>query len=109
MSPRLVALHQALPTAGVPPSRRIAQLRRLVSWLDSTHNLMFAPIAFVLLVRQQLAIAIDRWHATNGAAAGNPRRPLVAFNAQFPVATLSYDRPDDAFPRKAEPGPPYPT
>ena len=51
----------ALLTDGVPPSTRIAQLRRLVSWLDSTHNLMFAPIAFILLLRPQLAIAIDRW------------------------------------------------
>ncbi len=51
-SPRLAELHEALMTDGAPPSRRIAQLRRLVSWLDSTHNQMFAPIAFVLLVRQ---------------------------------------------------------
>src|SRR6185503_6612071 len=58
-SPRLMALQQRLLTEGVPPSRRIAQLRRLVSWVDSTHNLMFGPIAFVLLLRPQLAVAID--------------------------------------------------
>ncbi len=67
-SPRLAALHQTLLTDGVPPSTRIAQLRTLVSWLDSTHNMMFAPIAFVLLLRPQLAIAIDRWHAAYGPA-----------------------------------------
>src|SRR5206468_3045576 len=32
-SPRLDTLRQTLMTNGVPPSRRIAQLRRLVSWL----------------------------------------------------------------------------
>ncbi len=69
-SPRLAALQQTLLTDGVPPSKRIAQLRTLVSWLDSTHNMMFAPIAFVLLLRQQLAIAIDRWHAAYGPAVG---------------------------------------
>ena len=37
-SPRLAALHDALMTDGVPPSTRIAHLRTLVSWLDSTHN-----------------------------------------------------------------------
>src|SRR5437667_7270337 len=67
-SPRLDALHRALLTGGVPPSKRIAQLRSLVSWLDSTHNLMFAPFAHMLLVRQQLAIAISRWHQAYGHA-----------------------------------------
>ena len=47
-------------TDGVSPSRRIAQLRRLVSWLDSTRNQMFAPIALALLLPQQLAVAIDQ-------------------------------------------------
>src|SRR5262249_22371431 len=59
-APRLVALPQALLTDGVPPSARIARLRSLVSWLDSTHNLMFAPVAYILLLRPQLAIAIAR-------------------------------------------------
>src|SRR5262249_35074902 len=47
-SPRLAALQTSLLTHGVPPSRRIAQLRRIVSWHDSTRNQMFAPIAYAL-------------------------------------------------------------
>ena len=58
------------PTA----SRRrgaIARLQSLVSALDSTHNLLFASDRpFLLLVRSQVAVAIDRWHAAHGRALG---------------------------------------
>ena len=106
-SPRLAALHQALLTDGVPPSRRIAQLRRLVSWVDSTHNLMFAPIAFVLLVGPQLAIAIDRWHAAYGPAVREWLRVVGEFEALIALGTFAYERPDDPFPELADEGPVY--
>jgi hypothetical protein len=106
-SPRLAALHQTLLTAGVPPSKRIAQLRTLVSWLDSTHNMMFAPIAFILLLRQQLAIAIDRWHAAYGPAIGEWLRALGEAEALAALATFAYERPDNPFPELADEGPLY--
>src|SRR5262249_4876932 len=56
-APRLAALQAALLTGGVPPSRRIAQLRQLVSWIDSTRNQMFAPFALAILLPQLLAVA----------------------------------------------------
>ena len=106
-SPRLAALHQTLLTAGVPPSKRIAQLRTLVSWLDSTHNMMFAPIAFILLLRQQLAIAIDRWHAAYGPAIGEWLRALGEVEALAALATFAYERPDNPFPELVAEGPVY--
>jgi hypothetical protein len=106
-SPRLAALQHALLTDDVPPSRRIAQLRRLVSWVDSTHNLMFAPIAFVLLVGPQLAIAIDRWHAAYGSAVGEWLRIVGDFEALIALGTFAYERPEDPFPELADEGPVY--
>ena len=106
-SPRLTALHQALLTDGVLPSTRIAQLRRLVSWLDSTHNMMFAPIAFILLLRPQLAIAIDRWHAAYGPAVAEWLRAVGEFEALAALATFAYERPEDPFPELVEEGPVY--
>jgi hypothetical protein len=106
-SPRLAALHEALLTDGVPPSRRIAQLRRLVSWVDSTHNLLFAPIAFVLLVGPQLAIAIDRWHAVYGPAVREWLRVVGEFEALIALGTFAYERPNDPFPDLADEGPVY--
>ncbi|HXI31913.1 MAG TPA: hypothetical protein VNG89_25925, partial [Vicinamibacterales bacterium] len=101
-SPRLVALHAALMTAGVPPSKRIAALRALVSWLDSTHNLLFAPFAYVLLLRQQLAIAIARWHAAYGPAIAEWLRAIGEAEAFAAFATYAYERPADPFPELAD-------
>jgi hypothetical protein len=103
-SPRLVALHAALLTDGVPPSRRIARLRSLVSWLDSTHNLLFAPIAYVLLLRQQLAIAIARWHEAYGPAIADWLRAIGEAEAFAAFATYAYERPGDPFPDLADAG-----
>jgi DNA mismatch repair ATPase MutS len=100
-SPRLVALHEALMTAGVPPSRRIARLRSLVSWLDSTHNLLFAPIAYALLLRPQLAIAVARWHAAYGPAIAEWLRAIGEAEAFTAFATYAYERPRDPFPEIA--------
>ncbi|HMF94269.1 MAG TPA: hypothetical protein VKE96_08250 [Vicinamibacterales bacterium] len=104
-SPRLVALHDALLTAGVPPSVRIARLRSLVSWLDSTHNLMFAPIAYILLLRSQLAIAIARWHEAYGPAIAEWLHAIGEAEAFAALATYAYERPDDPFPILTEGGP----
>ena len=101
-TPRLAALHDALLTDGVPPSTRIAQLRSLVSWLDSTHNLLFAPFAFVLLVRQQLAIAIARWQEAYGRAIDEWLRAVGEIEAFISLATYAYERPDDPFPELVE-------
>jgi hypothetical protein len=106
-SPRLDTLRQTLMTDGVPPSRRIAELRRLVSWLDSTHNMMFAPIAFVLLLRPQLAIAIDRWHQAYGPAVVHWLRAVGDVEALTALATFAYERPEDRFPELAADGAVY--
>jgi len=104
-SPRLVALRQALITDGVRPSRRIAQLRSLVSWSDSTHNLLFGPIAYVLLVRPQVAVAIDRWHRAYGAAVAEWLRVVGDVEALSALATYSFEHPADPFPELVEQGP----
>jgi hypothetical protein len=103
-SPKLVALQRALMTQGQPPSRRIAQLRSLVSWIDSTHNLIFAPIAYVLLLRPQLAVAIDRWHAEYGRAVGDWLRVVGELEALTALATYAYERPADPFPEVVDDG-----
>src|SRR6185295_2202957 len=85
-SERLTTLQQALLTDGVAPSKRIAQLRSLVSWLDSTHNLLFAAFAYVLLLRPQLAIAIDRWQARCGPAVAEWLRAVGEIEALTALA-----------------------
>ena len=97
-SPLLTSIHRTLVTEGVPPSKRIAQLRTIVSWLDSTHNLIFAPFAYVLLVRPQLALVINRWHRSYGPAVGAWLRAVGELEALAAIATYAYEHPEDPFP-----------
>jgi len=69
-----------------------------VSWLDSTHNLFFAPIAYVLLLRPQLAVAINRWHQAYGPAVGAWLRAVGELAALAALATYAYEHPRDPFP-----------
>jgi hypothetical protein len=104
-SPRLSALRQTLITDGVMPSRRVAQLRRLVSWVDSTHNMMFAPIAYLLLLKPQLAVAIDRWHKKYGPAVVEWLRVVGEIEALAALGTYAFEHPADPFPELSVDGP----
>jgi hypothetical protein len=104
-APRLAQIRDSLLTRGVPPSQRIAQLRRLVSWLDSTRNQMFAPIAFALLLPQLLAVAIDRWHAAYGAHVVEWLNGIGELEAFSAVGTYAFEHPRDPFPELVEGGP----
>jgi hypothetical protein len=97
-SPKLAALHAALVADGEPPSRLIARLQRYVSALDSTHNLLFAPLAVVLLVRSQAAAAIDRWHAAHGRSLSIWLKAVGELEALASFATYAYEHPADPFP-----------
>jgi hypothetical protein len=104
-STRLANLRAALLAGGVPPSRRIARLRSLVSWADSTHNLLFGPIAHVLLLKPQLAVAIGHWHRANGPAIADWLRVVGDVEALSALATYAYERPPDPFPEIVDVGP----
>ena len=104
-TPRLVAIRNSLFTDGMPPSRRVAQLRRLVSWLDSTRNQIFAPLAFAILLPQQLAVAIDRWHAAYGASVVEWLKAIGELEALSALSTYAFEHPHDPFPVLVEEGP----
>jgi len=67
--------------------------------------LLFAPIAYVLLIRQQLAIAIGRWHARYGHAVADWLRVVGEAEALAALATFAYEHPDDPFPELIGEGP----
>jgi len=95
-SPRLDALRGSL--AGCADA--IRRLERLVSLLESsTHNLFAAPITQALLVPQQLAMAIDRWHAAHGAEVDAWLAAIGEVEALGALATYAYEHPDDPFPQ----------
>jgi hypothetical protein len=66
-APRLIALRSVLERNGVPASRQIERLRKLVVLLDARRNQFFAPFALLFLWTTNVAFAIERWRLESGA------------------------------------------
>jgi DNA mismatch repair ATPase MutS len=104
-APQLLELRQQLDAQGRPPSQGIAQLGRLIDWLDAGRNQLFLPIALLLLWRTRLAFAIDDWRALSGAAIGRWLAVLSEFEALGALANYAYERPEEPFPEIVDAGP----
>lgn len=96
-APLLRALDQRLRVAGVPASRHIARLGRLARLMAWDQNLMFAPFAYFLLWRPQLACAIEGWRRRNGARIAEWLRALSELEALSSLATHACDHPERPF------------
>ena len=105
-APRLVALRVAIDTEGIPASRQIARLGRLVELLDARRNQFFAPIGAALLFTTQVALAIDAWRARCGPALRAWVGAAAEFEALASLAAHACEHPADVFAELA-PGAPH--
>ena len=101
-SPKLAALRARLDTEGLPPSKQIARLSKLIEILGWTKNQFFAPIAFLLLLPAQIAVAIERWRQTTGARIGEWLDAVAEIEALNSLACFAYERPNNPFPELVE-------
>jgi hypothetical protein len=91
-------LRSALDVAGSPPSKQIARLNRLVELLDSRRNIVFAPLAGILLWPLQCAISIEKWRQQSGPAVGRWLDAVGELEALSSLASYAYEHPHDPFP-----------
>ena len=89
---------------GMAPSRQIARLNRLIDLLDAQRNVIFAPLALILLWPVQLAIAIESWRRSSGLAVVRWLDAVGEFEALSSLAGHAYERPHDPFPELADDG-----
>ncbi len=101
-APMLERLRSELDSEGKPPSQQIARLSRLIQILDSLKNQFFAPIAFVLLIPAQLALAIERWRQHAGAKIPQWLDAVAEIEALSSLASYAYEHPRDPFPELVE-------
>lgn len=97
-SPLLVELRAALDVEGLSPSQQIARLNRLIDLLDARRNMIFAPLAFVLLWPLHFAFAVEGWRQRSGPAVARWLAAVGEFEALCALAGYSYEHPDDTFP-----------
>ncbi len=103
-SPRWAELQATLRSGGRPPSRRIAELGRLIDLLDARRNQFFAPFGALLLWSTQLALAIESWRVAYGARLQTWLDTAGQSEALASLAGYSYENPDDPFPEVLDQG-----
>jgi hypothetical protein len=108
-APRLRELRVILETGagGHPPSRRIAELGRLVDRLEWARNAVFAVIAFLMMWEIQHAVAIRRWRSRFGPAVAGWCAAVGEMEALSSLASHAFEHPTDPFPDLAGGGPTY--
>ena len=73
---RLRELQRRTGDAGELASERLLDLARIIEWNESRANVVFRPLAMLLLVGTQLAFAVERWRAKHGAGIGDWLRAI---------------------------------
>jgi len=97
-SPRLRAIAAALTATGQVPSVEIGRLVRLADVLNTRQNQFFVPMAALLLLSTQTAMAIDRWRARCGAQVPRWLEMAGEYEALAALAGYAAEHPDDPFP-----------
>jgi hypothetical protein len=98
ISPLLQELRGALNSAGTPASKRIKSLARLLQFLDSRLNVLFKPLAALLLWSTQLTFAIEAWRRRSGPNVGPWIDAVGELEALCALSGYAYEHPDDPFP-----------
>jgi hypothetical protein len=100
-SPLLAGLRAKLEADGEPPSRRIAQLRKLVSLNDSRHHALMVVLRPYTLYDLHLAFAVENWRRHSGAALGRWWEALGEIEALSSLAGYAFENPQDVLPEFA--------
>ena len=80
------------------PSRSIRQLSWLIQMHDWQHNLLFAPVAAVMLWGLHCAAAVEAWRDRRGGSVEVWLRVVGEFEALASIAAHHFANPGDPFP-----------
>ncbi len=97
-SPQLASLVAGISQEGKSASHYVFRLVRLVDWLESRRNQLFAIIAWALLLPEQLSFAIEAWRARYGSLAVRWLSAIGDMEALASLATFSFEHPSYPFP-----------
>ena len=94
---KLVALRASLETDGHAPSEQIAQLYRLLTWLDARMNQLFRPLSAPLFWTSQFAFAVEAWRVRSGGKVEQWIAAVGEIEALLALANYSFEHPADPF------------
>ena len=97
-SGRLALLQQQLRETGPQASTAIARLRRMLEMHDWQHNMIFGPVAFLLMWSIHLAWALEGWRRRHGTHVRVWLRVIGEFEALSSLSAYAFEHPADPFP-----------
>lgn len=97
-SPLLARLRASLNADGAPPSRRLADLKRLMEYLDSRDNVFVRILEVVTLWTPHCAYALEAWRARSGPAVRRWLTVTGEIEALCSLASHAFEHPADPFP-----------
>ena len=104
-SPRLLQLQAQLKQQGMPPSRAIAKLNRLVDYLDDAHNFLVRIVDPVIFYRLQFVLATESWRRRFGPSLRLWLEAVGELEALAALGGYAYEHPEDVFPEFVEDAP----
>jgi hypothetical protein len=104
-SPLLAALGESLAAEGAPPSRRLAQLKRLIEYLDSRDNVFVRMAEIFILWTPHMAARVEEWRRRSGPAVRRWLAAVGEIEALCSLASHAYEHPGDTFPEFTEASP----
>jgi DNA mismatch repair ATPase MutS len=103
----LARLRSEFDVTGVSASKRIAKLERLMDWLDSSEHVLLRVVGLVVLWREQLSMAVEKWRADNGGAIVRWTRAVAEIEALSSFGALAFEHPHWVFPQIAQTPEPF--
>jgi hypothetical protein len=100
-APLLRGLVKSLETEGLPASKQIRRLARLLHLLDYRRNQLFMPLAVLWLWTTQIAIRIDAWRSGPGPRIVHWLSAIGEFEALCAFSAYAAENPLDTFPEVA--------
>jgi hypothetical protein len=97
-SERLTLLQRQLHETGAQASTAITRLRRILEMHDWQHNVIFAPVAFLLMWSTHLAWAVEAWRKRHGTHVRVWLRVIGEFEALASLSAYAFEHPADPFP-----------
>jgi hypothetical protein len=97
-APRLRVLLQRIEGRGVPASRAVGRLARLVEMHDWQHNVFFAPVGLLLRWGTHVAYAIEAWRRKHGGSVEAWLGSVGEFEAFSSLSAYAYEHPADPYP-----------
>ena len=94
---KLGSLRASLNADLTPPSKQIAQLASLNSWLEVRMNQLFRPVTAPFFMVSQLALSVEAWCVRSGPNIEKWIAAVGEIEALCSLANYAYEHPADPF------------